>query len=145
MEESNSQSDIFGTNNQEAPSQKPRWPSLSPIPSEKTLSTASTIQPGQKNPEQLITPTTWSQNRKTAENYAKCRVGKYAQYFEKDRILPIPDLSILRQIRLENQEIGWAKERNLRGALKDRRIPMSVLNQAKFRHVGRPAALGGSS
>ena len=30
--------------------------------------------------------------QKTAEDYAKDRVGKYAQYFEKDRILPIPEL-----------------------------------------------------
>ena len=35
---------------------------------------------------------TCSQKRKTAEDYAEDRVGKYAQYFEKYRILPIPEL-----------------------------------------------------
>ena len=52
---------------------------------------------------------------------------------------------ILRHIRLDDQEIGRAKERGLRGALEDHGRPMSVLLQVMFRHVGRPAVLGGSS
>ena len=128
-------------------SQKPEWLSL---PAEKNLSTTSTIHPGQRNPWttsnscSLITPakkqkkTKKKKQKNPAKDYAKERVGRYAQYFEKDRILQIPD------IWLEDQEIGWAKERDLRGALKDRRRPMSVLFQAKFCHMGRPAALGGS-
>ena len=93
MEESNSQPDLFGTNDLEAPSQKPKWPSLSLTPAEKSLSTASTIQPGQRSPEQPVTPALWPPKRKTAEDNAKDRVGKYAQYFEKDKILPVPDLA----------------------------------------------------
>ena len=80
----------FCTNDLEAPSQKLEWLALSPA--EKTLSTASTIQPSQRTTEQPVKPTPQSQKRKTAEDYAKDRVGKYTQYFEKDRILPIPEL-----------------------------------------------------
>ena len=42
-----------------------------------------------KNPIKIAP---WSQKWKTAEDYAKDRMGKYAQYFEKDRILSIPEL-----------------------------------------------------
>ena len=94
MEESNSQPDIFGTNDIEVLSQKLECPALSTssTPAEKTLSMASTIQTGQRTTEQTITPAPWSPKRKTAEDYANDRVGKYAQYFEKGRILPIPEL-----------------------------------------------------
>ena len=129
MEESNSHPDLFGTNDLEAPSQKRKWPALSKssTQAEKALSTASTIQPGQRITEQTVTPTPWSPPKKTAEDYARDWVGKYAQYFEKDRILPIPELveavepknPILRHIRLDDQEIGRGKEIHIRGVLKD--------------------------
>ena len=41
----------FGTNDLESPYQKPEWPALSSTPTEKTLSMASTIQPGQRTTE----------------------------------------------------------------------------------------------
>ena len=93
MEESNSQQDLFGINDLESPSQNPEWPALSKsTPAEKTLPTANTIQLGKRTTEQTATPSPWSQKRKIEEDYVKDRMEKYAQYFEKDRILPILEL-----------------------------------------------------
>ena len=58
------------------------WPSL---PSES----GSPIPPGQRTkPEN---PSPWKIQQKNPEDYEKDRVGKYADYFKGNEILPIPE------------------------------------------------------
>ena len=121
-----------------------KWPALSSTPSTPARPNSHWTT---SNTRALVP------KRKTAEDYAKDRVGKYAQYFEK-KLDPVNtsacrgsgvESHILRLIRLDDQEIGRVKERDLRGDLKDGGRPISVHLPAKFRHVRRPAAVGWSS
>ena len=59
------------------------WPSL---PSES----GSPIPPGQKS--QHENPSPWKIIQKRPDEYEKDRVGKYANYFKGNEILPIPEL-----------------------------------------------------
>ena len=81
MGESNTQKDIFSA---------PEWPSL-PGTSSESPTPASTISPAQKMPS---TPVSWSMqvNKKTLQDYKKDKAEKYAQYFQGNRILLIPEL-----------------------------------------------------
>ena len=82
-------------NNISDTSQQNIFNDLRPCPSEKpkeeTLSASSYIQPEQKAPAM---PVSWSAQlqKKTASDYKKDRVEKYAQYFKENEILPIPEL-----------------------------------------------------
>ena len=69
------------------------WPSL-PIPAE----TDSPIQPGQE--EKSPSPAPWKVQIKNPEDHEKDRMGKYAQYFKDNEILPTPRL--LRNWSLES-------------------------------------------
>ena len=61
------------------------WPSL---PSES----GSPIPPGQKTKPENPSPSPWKIQQKNPEKYEKDRVGKYAEYFKGNEILPIPEL-----------------------------------------------------
>ena len=67
------------------------WPSL-PLPPESS----SLIPPGQKVGCPSVTPTTpaspWKIQQRDPEDYEKDRVGKYAEFFVGNEILPIPEI-----------------------------------------------------
>ena len=78
------------------------WPSL-PIPAESQEtndSQDSSIQPAQKS------PTAWKGQQRGPDDYEKDRVGRYAQYFKGNEILPIPEIADLKTKRL----VGLNKE-----------------------------------
>ena len=58
----------------------------------KDCSRPALSSPAKRTAKQTVTTASLSQKRKAAEDYVKDRIGKYAQYFEKDRIEPIPEL-----------------------------------------------------
>ena len=99
-------------------------------------------------PKNHWTPAPWSKKRKTWD-YAKDRVSKYARYFQKDRIMRIPELVEAVRLKtlsfvildLRTGRLTGLKKETFEELLKT----MSVFLQAKFHHVGRLAALGGSS
>ena len=65
------------------------WPSL-PIPGETTeagTSQDSPIQPAQKS------PTAWKGQQRGPEEYEADRVGRFAKYFKRNEILPIPEIA----------------------------------------------------
>ena len=131
MEEPILQPDLFKANDLEAPYQKPEWPILS---TEKTFSTASTIQSSQKTTELTVIPAHLSQKRKTAEDYVKDRVGKYAQCFQKDRILPIPELVEAVKPKTLSFVISDTRTRKLAGLKKDYIIYM-LMNREGFQAI----------
>ena len=61
------------------------WPSL---PSES----GSPIPPGQKTHPENPSPLPWKIQQKKLKDYEKDRVGKYANYFKGNEILPIPGI-----------------------------------------------------
>ena len=61
------------------------WPSL-PIPAD-TQSQDSPIPPAQKS------PTAWKGQQRGPDDYEKDRVGRYAEYFKGNEILPIPEIA----------------------------------------------------
>ena len=75
------------------------------------------------------------------------------KYFQKDRILPIPELLqavepktlsfVLTDTR--TKKLAGLKKRDLHGAPKNRWHLVSILLQTMFSYMGHPAALGGSS
>ena len=70
---------------------------------------------------------------------------------KKNWILPIPELVEAEELKtlyfvisdLRTGRLAGIKKKVIRGALKDRGRPMSVLLQAKFYHVGHPAKATG--
>ena len=67
------------------------WPSL-PTPSESS----SPIQPGQKvvspSPTPITPVSTWKVEQRDPEDYERDRVGKYAEFFVGNKILPITEI-----------------------------------------------------
>ena len=112
MGEPNTQDDVF------ASPERPEWPSL-PGTSPEILTTASTIPPAQKAPS---IPVSWSTqaNKKTAQDYKKDRVEKYAQYFKGNRILPIPELVEAVQPKTLSLIVSDIKTRRLAGLKKEK-------------------------
>ena len=101
-----SQNDIF---NELEPPSKPEDASQS--------SSASSIQPGQKTPSLPVSWATQTQ-KKSPEDYARDR-AKYEQYFQGNRILPIPELITI----VENKTLSFIvtdiKTRRLAGIRKE--------------------------
>ena len=62
------------------------WSSL-PVP----LESARSIQPRQKS-KSPTTKSPWKVQQRDPEDYEKDRVGKYAEYFKGNEILPIPEI-----------------------------------------------------
>ncbi len=98
--------------------EKPEWPSL-PGTSAENLTPASTIPPAQKVPS---IPVSWSTqaNKKTAQDYKKDRVEKYAQYFKGNRILPISELVEAVQPKTLSLIVSDIKTRRLAGLKKEK-------------------------
>ena len=81
MEELNNlQMDIF----ENRPSSKPEELSSDLL--------ASTIPPAQKPPATLVSWLSQCANKKSASDYKRDRVNKYAEFFKDGEILPIPEL-----------------------------------------------------
>ena len=92
------------------------WPSL---PSES----GSPIPPGQKTkPESsspLPSPLPWKIQQKNPEDYEKDRVGKYADYFKGNEILPIPEIVQKIEPRIVSLVVTDLKSRRLVGLKKE--------------------------
>ena len=67
------------------------WQSLSASKNETSFLTSS-IPPGQKQLASPATQVSWAINEKSLQDYKRDRVKKYAQYFQRNEILPIPEL-----------------------------------------------------
>ena len=91
------------------------WPSLS-IPSESL----SPIQPGQKVKSPSPTQTsTWKVRQKDPEDYERDRVGKYAEFFKRNEILPIPEIVKKIELRIVSLVVTDLKTRRLVGLDKE--------------------------
>ena len=88
------------------------WPSF-PIPAE----THSPIQPGQE--EKSPTPAPWKVQIKNLEDYEKDWMGKYAQYFKDNEILPIPEIIEKLEPRILSLVVSDLKTRRLVGLKKE--------------------------
>ena len=86
------------------------WPSL---PSES----GSPIPPGQKT--QPDNPSPWKIKQKSPDKYEKDRVGKYANYFKGNEILPIPELLQKFEPRIVSLVVTDLKTRRLVGLKKE--------------------------
>ena len=86
------------------------WPSL---PSES----GSLIPPGQKS--QHENPSPWKIKQKRPDEYEKDRVGKYANYFKGNEILPIPELVEKLEPRIVSLVVTDLKTRRLVGIKKE--------------------------
>ena len=111
-----------------------QWPALE--------TSADTIQPGQnpKEPETILI--SWSFTKKSPQEYASDRVGKYAPYFKDNEILPIPELAEVVEPRTLSFVVTDLK-RGLRRGFKIRRHPMLVFLPAKFYPMRCLAPFGG--
>ena len=87
------------------------WPSL-PIPAD-TQSQDSPIPPAQKS------PTAWKGQQRGADDYEKDRVGRYAQYFKGNEILPIPEIAEKVTPRVLSLVVSDLKTKRLVGLNKD--------------------------
>ena len=112
MGEPNTQKDIFSS------PEKPERPSLLGTSSESSTP-ASTIPPARK---MLSTPVSWltQVNKKTLQDYKKDRAEKYAQYFQGNQILPIPELVEAVQPKTLSLIIIDIKTRRLAGLKKEK-------------------------
>ena len=97
---------------QETPIINPSWPSL-PSPT----GTDSPIQPGQR--EKPASPGPWKTQAKGADDHEKDRVGKYAQYFKDNEILPIPEIIEKLEPRILSLVVSDIKTRRLVGLRKE--------------------------
>ena len=90
------------------------WPSL---PSES----GSPIPPGQRTkPESSSpSPSTWKIQQKNLEDYEKDRVGKYADNFKGNEILPIPEILQKIEPRIVSLVATDLKSRRLVGLKKE--------------------------
>ena len=164
MEENTSttQTGLFHDNRLEALLKKPEeqvagpstsiseWLSLpAPQKTNETSLPAGSIPPGQKPPANPAAPVSWAIKKKSLQDYERYRVKKYAQYFQGDEILPIPEfvtevepytlsfiITDLRTRRLAEFE----KKRRLRSYWNPQAFHVGIF-PAQFRHLGCPAAL----
>ena len=97
---------------EETPITNPNWPSL-PSPTE----TDSPIQPGQR--EKPASPGPWKTQQKGLDDHEKDRVGKYAQYFKDNEILPIPEIIERLEPMILSLVVSDLKTRRLVGLKKE--------------------------
>ena len=88
------------------------WPSLS-------SESGSPIPPGQKTKPENLSPSPWKIQQKNPEEYEKDRVGKYAEYFKGNEILPIPELLQKLEPRIVSLVVTDLKSRQLVGLKKE--------------------------
>ena len=109
----------------------PNWPSLL-VPSTSASPSASPIPPEQATRNSFQSPprtsASWKIQKKDPEDYERDRLGKYAQYFKGNEILPNPELSKvsttlessgLGKIRILSLVVFDLKTRRLTGLQKD--------------------------
>ena len=99
--ESKEQTSLIGSN----------WPSL-PVPAD-TESPDSPIQPGKKS------PAPWKVQQRGPDDFERDRVGKYAQYFVGNEILPIPEIVEALEPRILSLVVSDIKTRRLVGLKKE--------------------------
>ena len=104
------------------------WPSL-PIPDE----TDSPIQPGQK--EKPPSPVPWKVQTKDPEDREKDRMGKYAQYFKGNEILPIPEIIEKLEPIILSLVVLDLKTRRLVGLKTENRTRLCNNNNIYFKSV----------
>ena len=88
------------------------WPSL---PSES----GNPVPPGQKTKPENPSPSPWKIQQKNPEEYEKDRVGKFAEYFKGNEILPIPELLQELEPRIVSLVVTDSKSRRLVGLKKE--------------------------
>ena len=93
-----SQTSLIGSN----------WPFL-PVP----VDSDSPSQPGQKG------PAPWKDQQRGPDDYERDRVGKYAQYFKGNEILPIPEIVQQLEPRTLSLVVSDLKTRQLVGLKKE--------------------------
>ena len=99
--ESKEQTSLIGSN----------WPSL-PVPADSE-SPDSPIQPGQGS------PAPWKVQQRGPDDFERDRVGKYAQYFVGNEILPIPEIVEALEPRILSLVVSDLKTRRLVGLKKE--------------------------
>ena len=99
--ESKEQTSLIGSN----------WPSL-PVPADSE-SPDSPIQPGQKS------PAPWKVQQRGPDDFERDLVGKYAQYFVGNEILPIPEIVEALEPRILSLVVSDIKTRRLVGLKKE--------------------------
>ena len=130
MGEPNTQQDIFLS------PKKPERLSL-PGTSSESSTPASTIPQVQKVPSM---PVSWltQANKKTPQDYKKDRAEKYAQYFQGNQILPIPELVEAVQPKtlsliitdIKTRRLAGLKKRQIRRTFKSSRNPLDTSEDA---------------
>ena len=108
------------------------WPSL---PSES----GSPIPPGQRTKPESPSPSPWKIQQKNPEDYEKDRVGKYADYFKGNEILPIPEILQKIEPKIVSLAACRTKEGRIRRFATESGHPVPILLQKEFRDMGRPA------
>ena len=88
------------------------------LPSES----GSPIPPGQKSKPENPSPSPWKIQQKNPEDYKKDWVGKYADYFKGNKILPIPEILQKLEPRIVSLVVTDLKSRQLVGLKKGSRI-----------------------
>ena len=93
------------------------WLSL-PVPS---YSNESPIPPGQKpiSPSNVPMSVSWKVQQKSPEDYEKDRMGKYAEYFKGNEILPIPEIVKKIEPRILSLVVSDLKTSRLTGLKKE--------------------------
>ena len=142
MEEniSTTQTDLFNDNRQEALPNNPEWPSLPA--SQRTNETshpASSITLGQKLPGSPETPVFLAVKKRPPQDYERDGVKKYAQYFQGDEILPIPELVAEVEPKTESFIITDLKTRRLAEVKKE--TFEELLKSVKLHHLRCPSVL----
>ena len=93
---------LIGSNWQSFPSE-----SVSPIP------------PGQRTKPERSSLSPWKIQQKNPEDYKNDRVGKYADYFKGNEILPIPEFLQKNEPRIVSLVVTDLKSRRLVGLKKE--------------------------
>ena len=133
----NTQQDIFNGLNPPS-SEKLEWLSL-PGTSSESSTLASTIPLAQKVPSMLVS---WSAqtNKKSPQDYKKDRAGKYAPYFQGNRILPILELVEVVQPKtlslivtdIRTRRVAGLKKETFEELLKAAGIPVRYFCRCSF-------------
>ena len=79
----------------------------------------SPIQPGQRSKQTNPTSSPWKIQRRDPDEYEKDRVGKYADYFKCNEILPIPKMLQKLESRIVSLVVTDLKTRRLIGLKKE--------------------------
>ena len=110
---------------------------------EKSSLLASSIPPGKRTPVNNSS-VSWLIKRKTAEQHKKDRVGKYAQYFKDNTILPIPGLVETVETKTLSFIVSDFKTRKLAGVRKKKKNLKSSSRQQES-HADHTGIIAGEA